>query len=352
MDLIVKGAHETKPLIDSSGRNVNKPCKAIKSKDVDQVKRVCKLNLKRLQTINRDNVVNLLERAQNERRKVADGQTSYLADQPTIREQIDYLDRLIQSSVWTLYHSNYEGYKNKMPLEYVESRMGRLNGIGFHLQNAPRIIKTAALDNQIDYDIVNCHITLAAQLGKQEGLNTDSLDWYIDTKADKDKFKHLAREFEVTPGELKQAMLAIIYGASINSHFNDTAINEIFQETRADFLNHAEVKGFVSQVGEIRSAVVANTKQKEGLLINRLGKKISLTENLKTQFAHVLHGYEATMLHIALEHYGDKITLLSHDGFAANDSINTDLITNEYHKQTGLKISMESETIKYGFAKS
>lgn len=343
---LIKRMDEPKHLVDRNGNKISRPLNAIASRDNENQNKAIKGNIRSLQPINRGNVAELLRVIQEDRRKVSSGQCSGLErlKKRSPQEQIQFLDRLIASSIATLYHSNYQGYEDHMPLYYIESAAGRIVGQGFNLQNAPREVKQAAFAGYYDYDIKNCHITLAAQLGRREGVKVDQLDWYIDLKSDKRRFIELAEQFGADPATLKRAMLAIIYGAALVD-FKEFALSKMLYEFTEDFIRHPEVRRFEQQAKAIRQTVTANAKQKPGFIINHLGKRLSINEKVDSQFAHELQAYEAQMLHHLIDLHADRVRLFSHDGFVANDQIDTDEIATLYKASTGLEIEFTRDLI-------
>jgi len=347
MGCYLNSLDETRKLEDWNGNKLNSPVNAISSRDANNTNAACKGKLNSLQRINRGKVVELVEYAQKERYRVATGQPSTIKrlQGKSANKQIEFIDRLIRSGIGTLYYSNYQGYQDMMPHYYREAISGRIIGRGFNLQNAPRELKNAAFSGCYDYDIENCHVTLSAQLGKREGLDTSALDWYIELKADKPEFRRFAETLNCDTSQLKLAFLAIIYGCSFNDR-DDYALHETLFESTSEFISNLEVKDFYSQATNIRNAVVANSNQRAHKIVNMLGKSMPNTEATKSLYAHVLHGYEAKMLHHAIDLFSDKIVLLSHDGFAANDdSIDTERLISEYKKSTGLTIKMTKEKL-------
>ena len=343
---LVSSMDQPKPLVDWNNKKLATPAPAIMSRDANNDKKKCKGNLPSLQPINRENVRKLLFTLQRDREQVASGHSSKLERVKRLdnADQIQVVDRLIASAQGVLYHSCYDGYEGLMPLYYREGTSSRIIGMGFNLQNAPRELKQAALAGCYDYDIVNCHINLLVQLGKREGVKVEQIEWYSELKGNKKRFQSFADNFGIDTDTLKAAMLAIVYGAGL-VEFHGLAITELLSEQTSSFISHPDIKEFHRQVKNVRQAVTANADQRNGFLINHTGKKMPLTEKPDTLFAHLMQGYEAVMLHHALELYSDRITLLSHDGFAANDEIDISRITTKYKASTGLDIQIKRELI-------
>ena len=337
----------TKPLLSMSGRKITRPGNAIHSRDANNNNRVIQGNVASLQPVNRDNVRLLSIRAKQAIHSLRRGHTSEIIRSNLVGEweRIDFLNRVSNGCEAVLGLSSIEGYPGQMPNYYREATSGRLIGQGIHLQSVQREVKEAALAGQYDYDIVNCHITLAAQLGKREGLDTSLLEWYMSVKADEREFALLADELDTETSQIKQAMLALTYGASLSMYY-ECAIPQILFESTLEFISHPEIKGFNKQIKDIRRAVVRNTKQRgfgeRKQLINHLGKSMLVgSKSNDSLFSHVLQGYEAEMLQSAIALYGDKISLLSHDGFVVKEQIDVKPLISRYHEATGLNIEMK-----------
>lgn len=327
LDSILSKVDESRPMEGRTGG-------AILSRDVNDRKPKCKGNIQVMQPVNREKLRTLyLEAANN--------------------PEYEKNERIAYGSLAALDNSMFEGYPEQMPNRYRETTGGRIMGIGFNLQNAPREVKNAALHNQYDHDIINCHVDFTIQLGKRYGVNVEQLEWYheLKTNSDKSEFHNLADRFTDNLDDFKQAMLALIYGAYLigdTYHRNNAAIPGILYEGAADFINDCEIREFAKQAKNVRTEVVKHAQVKRSQLVNHLGKPLELGANnvdINSQYAHILHGYEAKMLHYALELYGDEISLLSHDGFVTKSLISTNDLTRKFESNTGLSIEMKTEKL-------
>jgi len=81
-------------------------------------------------------------------------------------------------------------------------------------------------------------------------------------------------------------------------------------------------------------------------LANHIGKRLDLSDEgnnrAATKFAHILQGYEAQFIQEAIRHYGDNISLLSHDGFVTRAPIDHKVIVVAFQEKTGLEIQVET----------
>jgi hypothetical protein len=302
---------------------------AITSRDCNDNKRACQGNIQLMQPVNRLKVKELLS-------------------QVTSNERTEDNERIMYGCLGVLNNSRFDSCNDDMPNRYREATGGRIVGVQLNLQNIKREVKSAALHEQLDHDIENCHGNFTAQLGKRFSEQTDTIDWFNDLKANKDKdngeYSRFVEQFTDNEKAFKTAMLALIYGAPLSDRAGH-AINSLLYDGATDFINDENIKEFAREASNVRAVVLSKAERRKGQLFNHLGKPLELADirvTSKTQFAHILHGYEATMLHNAIKLYGDNISLLSHDGFVTKRPIKTDSLEQDFQYQTGLTIKMKT----------
>lgn len=254
---------------------------------------------------------------------------------------------------------------------YQECVTGRLYGHGEHLQNAPREVRHAALSGQYDYDFDNCHYAILHQLAQKLNIHTPHITEYLQHK----RFHRarLANELGVSEKVIKRCLIALIYGAALKTkpYSRRTSSGEIKKESPAilnvlgehratTLINDAFFAGLSRDIKQAGKAVIESYRNpSNGKLINALGKSNKISKNnsgkdkgvlVSDPLAHILQGYEAKMLSVAVELFGDKITLLQHDGFTSPDkALDVKLLSSEIEKQTGLSMTLTIERI--GLAK-
>jgi hypothetical protein len=301
--------------------------RAIISRDSNERKKVVKGNIQLMQPVSRSAVKRLLKKTLSESRTESN-------------------ERIIYGCFGVLNNSKFEGFDDQMPNRYREATGGRIFGFGLTLQGVKREVKNAALIDQYDHDIVNCHVTFASQLGKRYGVDTSTFDHFIDMKSRecKREYNEYAERFNDDKQAFKDAMLALVYGAWLTDK-EGFAVHDLLQDGATDFSNDVDIKDFSRQAKNISAAVLKHSTLRNGTLLNHLGKPLELGNagaNSKTQFAHILHGYEAQMLHYAIEMYGDNISLLSHDGFVTKKPIETLALEKQFAHKTGIEIQMKT----------
>ena len=94
---------------------------------------------------------------------------------------------------------------------YAQSRSGRLYGVGVTLQNAPTLIKQAALAGQWEYDFSNCHFTILDQMAARFGHDCTAIRHYLANK--KVTRQSIADQAGIEIDQAKVCLLATLYGA-------------------------------------------------------------------------------------------------------------------------------------------
>jgi hypothetical protein len=258
-----------------------------------------------------------------------------------------------QKFVYEALHNNHKDLvQGQIIQHYIESPSGRLYGCVNHLQSTPREVREAALYGQANYDFENCHYSIFTQLCNRLGATTPAIDYYI---ANKKKLRaQLAATYGLTIKQVKECLLALIYGASLFYMGNEyskysTAIKDIVGAGIYEKLRNQ--KDFYNIAQEIK----ANTQ----LIIKQHSTKSGITNAVKKSLrplskynnrqllAHIIQGYEVQMLHIVLAKHGKEISLLQHDGFhSLNLHINIDALEKEIQMQTGFKMLISKELPK------
>ena len=227
---------------------------------------------------------------------------------------------------------------------YIETNSGRLYGQDIHLQTLPREIKEAALSGQYDYDFENCHYAILSQIAIRYGVDTPFINDYLANK--KQIRKRLASSIDVSIDKLKSCLIALIYGASIELKPKLALSDELGIEKLAKLVRNRIFNGLHKDIKAARSAVLRNY-QHNCSVINEMGKRLNCKKSKSSLLAHILQGYEAKMLNIVINMYGNEITLLQHDGFTSpNPGINTHKIEAEIFKETGLKMIISKSVLK------
>jgi len=82
--------------------------------------------------------------------------------------------------------------------------------------------------------------------------------------------------------------------------------------------------------------------------MNAMGKRIKKEGKDKKILAHLIQGIEAKMLNIVLDLYSERILLLQHDGFAADEQLDKQRIIKKIKEDTGFDMKLSEEPIQIG----
>jgi hypothetical protein len=231
-----------------------------------------------------------------------------------------------------------------IPMRYVETPAGRLQGQSFHLQNEPREVRNAALASDWDYDIDNCHFSIVAQLSREHGQPVHIIESYM---ANKDEYRILvAEQAGITKSQSKTVLLALLYGAK-SSASPYTAIAQEIGCRAAQRLFEASAFMEMDQAVQVaRKAILADQKPYRGCYWNSLGKGIAATGSDRRVLAHLMQGIEAQMLGVVGKRYGDDLLLLMHDGWVARTPLPVQQLEDAIAEETGFTVSLSERYLR------
>jgi len=239
------------------------------------------------------------------------------------------------------FHANLDNLEpGEMLNRYRETGSGRLAGQDFHLQRVRREIREGLFAGYYDYDIANCHYTILHQLGTRYGCPMHSTTCYLDNKT---RFRRdLCKEYGLTEDQIKKIMLAMLYGAPLTTSTFGSIGREIIDADARAFVEHYDVVAIHKEIKQAKRVVLNNARKWGGTVVNVLGKRCPITEKDDTLLAHILQGYEALAIDIAILGLDGDITLLCFDGFITNWQIDTKPFEAAFFERTGLEIVYES----------
>jgi hypothetical protein len=225
---------------------------------------------------------------------------------------------------------------------YSQTESGRLYASNVNLQNAYRPVRQAALHGMYDYDIENCHYSILDQMAQKAGYQCRAVKHYL---ANKSQVRDtLAQEFGVKPKQIKQALLALVYGASFSDKPRD-ALPKILGsvEVAKAFYEHPTFKALGLDIKAARKAILDNqTIYRGGNIKNLRGLSMSKKGHADRQLlAHLLQGVESVALEAAHDLYSHHIVLLQHDGFTATtNQLDTKAIESAIFERTGYRLEL------------
>jgi len=231
---------------------------------------------------------------------------------------------------------------------YQEASTGRLSATGINLQSAPRTVRAAALVDQWDYDIENCHYAILYQMAQRIGHDCPRVAEYL---ADKEGTRaRIMADIDLTKDQAKRALIALIYGARVSEKpwiqrgtNRGQALYEAVGKNRDKLralVRHPVYRGLKGDLVKASTAILQAWPKSRGSLINEAGKGISEKEPKRERMAHLIQGVEAVMLRTALRMHPDKIVLLVHDGFVATAELDRAAIEAAVLTETGYRMGL------------
>ena len=228
---------------------------------------------------------------------------------------------------------------------YAQSRSGRLYGVGVTLQNAPTLIKQAALTGQWEYDFSNCHFAILDQMAALFGHDCAAVRHYLATK--KATRQTIADQAGISVEQAKVCLLATLYGARA-SLSDQSAIPDLIGVEEAARLYQAEAFQVIkTDILAARQTILAGwPSTRNGRLINAFGKAIPRTAKAEERLAHLIQGVEALALKTVIDMHPDDICLVQHDGWASPNKLDTKAIERAVFEEVGYELTLEEERIQ------
>lgn len=236
---------------------------------------------------------------------------------------------------------------------YQESISGRLYAQDVNLQNTHRQVRMAALHGLWDYDIENCHYSILHQMSARVGFESKAIAYYLQNKS---RIRgDLAHTIGVSELQIKKALLAMVYGASLSTK-PDAAIPETLGaiDVAVAFYEHPIIQQLATEIRSSTEIILTGTKRKRGRIANMRNLEMAVKgKKPRHLLAHLLQGVEATALEAAHDVYSDEIVLLQHDGFTATSPhLNIETIQNAIFAATGYNLKLSRSEPLIGNARA
>lgn len=233
-----------------------------------------------------------------------------------------------------------------MPHRYVEAKGGRLYAQGLSLQNAPRLVKAAALAESWEYDFSNCHYTIFEQMSRRYGYFCSAIPEYLGAK--KAVRKEIAAQAGISEAQAKECLIAIMYGASTTLWHKNSIPREIGAEAAERLFSVPFFKALRREIKDGSKMVLSRwPRTANGRLTNEVGKAIESDARPMQKMAHLIQGVEAHGLKCALQLFPDEIVLLQHDGFTARTKLCKELVVDRIAEASGYQLSLEEEKVHF-----
>ena len=314
-------------LITATGRHIRRPPRngAIYSRDSKGQPAKARFQMRFAIPVNVGNILNYL---------------AYLKslNLNSTRERITDLQKFIKLQ------SNTVTDSGTIPMSYVETPAGRLQGQSKHLQNVPRDVRNAALAGCWDYDIENCHFAIFVQLAKRHGYECPAIRQLLCHKKMIRQF--IGETIGIAPEQAKTCLLALLYGAVCSESHMATIPKMIGRGKAGRLYRNAWFQSIKDEVKEGRHITLKAQRRFRGKITNAMGKYIDAGNESVRLLAHLLQGIEAKMLNIVGELRGDSLVLLMHDGFVSDKQLDKAAIEGEILAQTGFAVSLEENHLE------
>ena len=228
---------------------------------------------------------------------------------------------------------------------YAQSRSGRLYGVGVTLQNAPTLIKQAALAGQWEYDFSNCHFTILDQMAARFGHDCMAIRHYLDNKHP--IRQSIAEQAGITAEQAKVCLLATLYGARASLSEKNAIPEEIGADAAERLYRVEQFLAIKADIQGARQKILAGwPRTRNGRLVNAFGKAIPRTAKAEERLAHLIQGVEALALKTVINMHPDEVCLVQHDGWASPDRLNAKTIEAAVLDATGYRLDLEEERIQ------
>lgn len=230
---------------------------------------------------------------------------------------------------------------------YMESDSGRLYALGgASLQNAPAVIRQAALSGRWDYDVENCHFAIAEQMAKKAGCQCVAIAHYMANK--KAVRKEIADTIGISISQTKTCLLAVMYGARTTTWHENAIPQAIGGEKAAALYALPLFANIADDVARARAVILKQHKlNRQGGLANTFGKSIKADAHSPEQrLAHLIQGVEALALLTCIERHPGEIILVQHDGFTADKRLNVAALEQAIQTATGYALTMEEKLVQ------
>jgi len=270
-----------------------------------------------------------------------------------------FLNALKQEASMLYAQANNNKWPGFVMHRYMEVQSGRVYVQGANnLGNCYGVLREVAMAGKgmYDIDIENCHYSILAQMAASHGYQCTAIQDYLDNK-DLVR-KSLADEFGLSIQQVKDALIALIYGAKFSAYYKD-ALPKIFNgdtELADRIYLHPKFLALHDDIAGARAVVLDALPVSRQTIQNCRGltMRVGGTDgsNKRQQLAHLLQGVEVTALEAAYRLYPKEIVLLQHDGFAATCQLDTKRIVAAMLEATGYTLKVEQKLIQVDLAQA
>ena len=337
-------------LLDATGTGFRTPPKAVASTDMagtpttrwraandDDSLSLVPVDIEALKHLQRD-LVKKIDTMQRTGQAPRDLWMEY----PSMGYLLDLRDKTAQ--IIRMAHTDVAGL-GRVLHRYIESDSGRLYALGgASLQNAPVVIRQAALSARWDYDVENCHFAIAAQMAKKAGFQCVAIEHYMVHK--KAVRAEIADAIGISISQTKTCLLAVMYGAR-TTDWHENAIPQAIGDKAVALYALPLFANIATDVKLARVAILKQHKlNRQGGLANAFDKSIKADDYTPEQrLAHLIQGVEALALLTCIERHPGEIVLVQHDGFTTATRLDLAALEQAIRTATGYALTLEEKRI-------
>lgn len=237
--------------------------------------------------------------------------------------------------------------KKWIPQRYVQHKTGRLYSDGISLQNCCREVRYSALNGMYSFDIDNCHYAILAQLTKTP---TPTINYYLVNK--KLVRNELSHDLNLPVDDVKQILISLIFGASMNKFKTGNAIADICktEECYNKVLSSKFIQSLHKEVTKAgRELIAKNTVTGRGKYTGKVKNAMRLICDERAtskKLSHLLQGYEVAALEVVTNITKTDTVALLHDGWVCYSDYDKSVFEKAIKEQLGLVLTVEFTRIE------
>jgi hypothetical protein len=338
-------------LLDATGTGFRTPPKAVASTDMagtpttrwraandDDSLSLVPVDIEALKHLQRD-----LAKKIDTMRRTGHAPRDLWMEYPSLDYLLGLRDKTAQ--IIRMAHTDVAGLGNVLH-RYMESPSGRLYALGgASLQNAPAVIRQAALSARWDYDVENCHFAIAAQMAKKAGFQCVAIENYMAHK--KAVRAEIANTIGISINQTKTCLLAAMYGAR-TTDWHENAIPQAIGDKAAALYALPLFANIATDVKQAREVILTQHKlNRQGGLVNAFNKSITAGAHSPEQrLAHLIQGVEALALRTCVASHPGEIVLVQHDGFTAAKPLDVAALEQAIQTATGYALTLEEKLVR------
>jgi len=232
-----------------------------------------------------------------------------------------------------------------IPQVYSIAPTGRLYARGLNLQNAPGLIKEAALHGLWEYDFSNCHFTIVSQMAAKVGVRCPCIEHYMANKA---KVRQaVADGASISLDQAKQCLLALLYGARASARRKDAIPSAIGLDAAGRLYALPVFRALSAEITHARGEILGKwPRTANGSLTNACGKAIMGRAKPTEQLAHLVQGVEVMALMTIVNLHAEDIVLLQHDGFTASRRLDRVVLEERLLRELDYRLMVEERQLE------